>query len=536
MDNTKALIRLELKARYGMRGVSLKTVISRYVLGGVFFAVIYALFLFGVDALIGMFHVYEMDYEFLLTYVFLFELIMLWLGISTRIRNLYYSGDNELLLRFPVTGRTMFVAKMVTQVVFEGAVTLLGLLPVLIMFGVEVNAGGLFWGMLPVVLLLAMLLPSAISGLLAIPMMYVSARVRHMHLTVLLVSIVLVAVGFAAYVRIFQGIIEFLRGENSTVMSRDGLAFLAGLQHAYPFSFLVDMMLGKRLAVALPVGILAPLVLTGANLLMTRKFYLRTVLKNVEAEGVSFSLKTKNRVTSPIAAIFRREFLDIFRSSNYSFQYLVMAAAAPVMVYSTNTLAAMLGSALMDAVVLPALTMLVMFIFVSITVSFAGSCISREGESFYLTKISPVPVRYQVLVKVLLYLMVAFLSILACTLVVILTGQVSVGLGLAIGGTALLFAVGLTCFAVKLDMTKPQFPIGGDGEVASGNLGTFVSMGLGLVLSVLLGVLALVRLVLGWNAPFLFGMIALFCGLLAVGAGAWLLVRIDHAYEQIVQR
>lgn len=535
MNNTLALIRLELKARYGLSGVTRKSVILKYVLGVVFFGLIYALFLFGLYTIVSMFHVYEMDYHFLLLYVLLFAIVMVAVGVSTTIKNLYHSGDNELMLRFPVTGRTMYIAKMVTQTISSVAMVLLGFLPVLIMFGVTINANALYWGMTPFALAFMVAIPMALSNLLAIPVMAVNAKVSHFHLANLVVSVALVAGGFALYMVIFESVVGFLRDQSAAVFSQDGLQWLVALRHVYPVSCIADILLGKRLALAWPLLLGSSAICIAGSLLVTAKFYLTTVLRHIEAGGASFEHRTVNRCRSAVGSIFRREFLDIFRSNNYSFQYLVMACAAPVMVYSCNRLAQFVGSQTLDLVTLPALTLLVLFIFITITVSFAGSCVSREGEAFYLTKINPVPAYYQVLVKATLYIIVAVASIVVSMVVVMATKQMYVSYSFGIMGIGILYAVGLTAFAVKLDMTRPQFPVGGDGELANGNFATFVTLFVGMAISVLMGLFGLVGSAL-WNPPFTFGMIGVMVFVLAAAAVCWLLIRVRKAYDKIVQR
>ncbi len=551
MSNTAALIKLELKARYGMRGAPRKKAIIKYTLSFLLFGGIYALLLFGVNSLIAMFHVYHMDYQFMLTYHLVFEVAMLVLAISSTVKSLYHSGDNELLLRFPVTGRSMYIAKVVTLAVGLSIATLALLLPVTIMFGIAINAGWRFYLLMPVYLAISMIIPMTVANLLAIPAMEVGARVKHFHLFNLVVSVVLLGAFFAAYVSLFEMVVNFLKGESMRLMSESGLQNLDRLHYAYPLSLPVDMLMTfapqnvlakmtikpSSLALSVPVSIGETLLLIAASLFVTHKWYLVTVLRNIEAESASFVHHTRNKRRGTIASIFHREFLEIFRSNNHSFQYLAMACAAPVMVYYCNRLAIDVGSKALDQVTVPALTMLVLFIFVTITVSFAGSCVSREGEAFYLTKISPAPVKWQILVKMGLYLLVAAGSIVVCMTVVMATKQLPVGYGFAIMGIGLLFALALTAFAIKLDMTHPQFPVGGDGENAGGSLATITTLGVGLILSALMGLAGLVGSAMPTiGAPFTLGMEALAAAVFAAAALAWLSVGLSKSYDSIEQR
>ena len=551
MSNTGALIKLELKARYGMRGVPRKKAIIKYTLSTLLFGGIYVLLMFGIKALIDMFHVYHMDYQFMLTYHAVFEIGMLVIGISSTVRSLYHSGDNELLLRFPVTGRSMYVAKAITLTVGAAVATLTLLLPPAVMFGIATNAKWGYYVTLPVYLAISAAFPMSIANMLAIPSMELGAKIKHFHLFNLIVSVVLVGGFFAAYVTLFESVVGFLRGESLSVMREGGMQKLGFLHYVYPLSLPVDMLFGNTsqmvlrkasvaptgFAVSIPVSLVETALALVGSWLVTRKWYLSTVLKNIEAEKASFERHTRNKKRGVIASIFHREFLDIFRSNNHSFQYLAMACAAPVMVYFCNRLAIDVGSKALDQVTVPALTMLVLFIFVTITVSFAGSCVSREGEAFYLTKISPAAVRWQILVKMGLYLLVAAGSIIISMVVVMATKQVPVGYGFGIMAIGLMFALALTAFAIKLDMVHPLFPVGGDGEKAGGSLGTLATLGVGLVLSALLGFFGLIGSAMPTiGAPFTFGMEALVVFVLAAAAVTWLSVGLSKSYDRIEQR
>lgn len=551
MSNTVALIKLELKARYGMRGVPRKKAILKYTFSTLLFGGIYVLLLFGIQSLISMFHVYHMDYQFMLAYHAVFEVGMLAVSISSTVKSLYHSGDNELLLRFPVTGRSMYIAKAVTLAVGATIATLTLLMPAAVIFGVTANVGWRYYLLLPVYLAVSGAIPTIVANLLAIPAMEIGAKIKHFHLFNLVVSVILLGAFFAVYVTLFETVVGFLQGESLTVMSEGGMKKLGFLHYIYPLSLPVDMLVRtvpdnilrkmtespEPLALSIPVSLAEVALLGVASLLVIRKWYLSTVLKNIEAESASFVRHTRNRQRGVIASIFHREFLDIFRSNNHSFQYLAMACAAPVMVYFCNRLAIDVGSTSLDKVTVPALTMLVLFIFVTITVSFAGSCVSREGEAFYLTKISPAAVKWQILVKMGLYLLVAAGSIIISMTVVMATKQVPVSYGFSIIGIGLLFALALTAFAIKLDMVHPQFPVGGDGENAGGSLATIATLGIGLVLSVLLGLVGLVGSALPTiGAPFTLGMEAVVVFALAAAAVTWLSVGLSKSYNKIEQR
>lgn len=535
MHSIKSLFRLEFKARFGHKGVKTSSIIVRSVLIGLFASVIYAIYIFGMHNFIQMFHLYELDYEFIQMFITLAQVILIAFGISSVIKTLYYSGDNELLLRFPVSGEAVFIAKISILVMYQALYTLLVMLPVFIMFGITINAPINFYFLIPVIMLISIIFPLCLANILAIPTMYINSRIKHKYLALLIISVIAVAGGFALYMGAIQSIIGFMKDEAMRFFSPQTFDFLTkALNYVVPFKWFADIMTGRSMVLSLPLALISVLLAIWGAIIVVRKMYLYTVVKALEASGNAFYKKTKNKHRSPVISVFRREFIEIFRSSNYSFQYLCMAVAAPVMVYSCNRIAASLGERSIGVVILPALTLLVILIFVAIILSFAGSCVSREGDNFYLTKISPVSVKQQVLVKFALYLIVAFASIIITTAVVILTKQVSVGMGFAIMGIAIMIAIAITCMAVKMDINKPQFAVGGDGELVNGNASIFISLVVGFAIAVLFGIFGMVGIFL-WGIPFTFGMIAAASFAFMVSMVVWLLVKLGESYERIMR-
>ena len=577
MNTYKSLLRLEFKSRYGNSGQSIGVRISKSLPALLFFGLIYSLYVYGIKVLCEMFHLHGLEYEFLLLFIALSQLIFIVSGISSVVKTLYYSGDNELLLRFPVSGEAVFGAKMTFLVVVQAAITIAIMLPTLVLFGLEIAAPWTFYFCIPFVIILSVIFPIGVSNILAIPFMMIGGRVKNKFGGSLLGNVCLVAGGFAVYMGIVQSVVNFLQDQSLSFFSPETIQVVSKiLKYVIPFKWFADFMYGQNLAVAIPCTLAVMAFVIFFATLVIKKLYMKTIIRKLEgttsafvkdnskkvkiqtffcrvaekicilfgqkekAERIkekytSLSPSPKNKKHSVLYAVFKREFLDIFRSKNYSFQYLCMAVAGPVMVYFCNRLCISMGEASFAEDIVPAICMVVMILFVTIIVSFAGSCVSKEGDNFYLTKISPVPPYVQVLVKVALYLVVALASTVITTIVVITTGQIRYSYCLVILGICSMLAIALTCFAVKLDIIKPSFPVGGDGELINGNFATFVTMAVGLVLAVGCGIFGIVGIFF-WGVGFTLGMIATVVGALMIASVCWLLIGITKSYDKIMQR
>ena len=537
MKELRTLFRLELKSRFGNRGTANPVLsVIKIIVFLALVALVYAAYVFGVKQLVSMFHLYEMSKEFLVLFIALSQLILTLFGISSVIKNLFRSGDNELLMRFPVSPGAVFASKISVFVLYQVFFTLVVELPVFIIFGITTGQHWSYYALLPVILVFSIVLPLSIANLLAIPVMQISSRTKNMFTLSLLVSVIMVAVGFAIYMSVIQGVVDYMKEEAMSFFSKDAMGIVAeAAKYIYPSNWFAYMLIGEwRLGASLLSFAVVAAFAVGA-IILNKKLYLSTILRDIEGSGATFTKVTKNRVHSPTFATFRREFLEIFRSSNYSFQYLCMAVAAPVMVYYCNKLAASMGENSIGAVIVPALALMVMLVFCAIILSFAASSVSREGENFYLTKIAPVSYRTQILIKLALYLLVSTLSILVTAVMIWVTGQVKVEFAFSAAGIAFLVSVAVTCFAVKLDVNRPQFAVGGDGELSVGNLSTFVTLFVGFAISVLYGLFGMVGVFL-WGMTMAFCILAGVSLLLAVGAALWLLIGLEKRYDKIEQK
>ena len=537
MKEFLTLFRLEMKSRFGTKGTGkpfftvLKILVAVLLIG-----LVYAAYVFGVKQLVAMFWLYGMAKEFLVLFIALSQLILVGFGISSVIKNLFRSGDNELLMRFPVTPLAVFASKISVFILYQIIFTLVVELPVFIVFGLTTGQGWTYYALLPVVLVFCIVLPLAIANLLAIPVMQLSARTKNMFTLSLIVSVIMVAVGFAIYMHVIQGVVDYMKEEAMGFFSKETMVIVAeAAKYIYPSNWFAYMLLGEwRVGASLLSLAVVAIFALGAYFL-NKRWYLPTILRDIEGSGATFTIVTKNKKRSPTWSTFRREFIDIFRSSNYSFQYLCMAVAAPVMVYSCNKLAASMGENSIGAIIVPALALMVMLIFCAIILSFAASSVSREGDNFYLTKIAPVGYRTQVLIKIALYMTVSTASILVTSLVIFLTKQVDAVYAFSSAGIAILVSVAVTAFAVRLDTTRPQFAVGGDGELSVGNLSTFITLFVGFAISVVYGLFGMVGIFL-WGLPQTFLVFAGVSLLLAVAAVLWLMIGLDKRYNKISQR
>lgn len=504
----KTLLRLELRSRFGSRvETPVKTHIGR-ALNILFTLIVYGILVLGIYYLADMFIVRsELRYEFLVFSTVFTMVIATAVAIGNVVKNLYMSGDNELLLRFPVNGAEILIAKSIYCFIHNLIINALLILPFYIVFGVVTKAGAGYYFASIGVMILAVLLPYFVANLVAIPVMILTNFVKNQFLLVLIILIGLICAGFILYMTALKGILNYLGEEQVNLFSGAMiLQYKSVAAKCYPFKWYATLLSGTPYGFSsAEVGLsflyifLMTAVVGVAAYFVTAKFYYKTILNGIETEKVSFHRKTPNTCRTIFGTLLHREFYLILRSFNYSFQYLAMAVAAPVMVYYCNDLAATMGKDSVGAAIVPGLTLMVIIIFVAIIVSFASTSISREGNAFYHTKIIPVSYTVQVSVKLFLYAIVATASVvLSCIVVAAAFGTEQAGNLLSPLDIGCIFAISemtvlsLTCLAIWADVRSPIFNVVGDGELVSANKNLALSLLVGILVAVVYGAVAMI--------------------------------------------
>ena len=294
----KSLLRLELRARFGSKvEISTKDKIMKG-LNIVFTLAIYAVLVTGIYFLTDMFvKRSSLRFEFLVLATLFTMSVSTLVAIGNVVKNLYMSGDNELLLRFPVSGTEILIAKSLYCFIHNVIINAMLTLPFYIIFGIVTSAGAGFYFASLGIMILGVFVPYFIANLLAIPVMFVVNLVKNQFLLVLIFLIAALCGGFILYMTALTGILEYLSSERVGLFSAEMIARYQAFAHAaYPFKWYAMLLNGKIaggfgaqdlglafLYIFLMTGVLG----IGAYFVTTRTYY-KTILKGIETEKVSF--------------------------------------------------------------------------------------------------------------------------------------------------------------------------------------------------------------------------------------------------------
>lgn len=490
--NIRTLLRLEIKNRFSNYSLTdfksyLKLLFTIVLLGAVIYAIYWVAGLF-----FEMFETGGMLYEALVLLVTAIFIFMLFTGISSTIKVLYYKGDNEILMRYPVSGAEVFISKTLFLFLSQFIVTTVVMAPFLVAYASVSGLGIAFYVKIPVPILLMVFINFFLSNILAIPIMHLTNRIRNKFILIIIGLAILVTAGFALYMLLFNSMVTYMNDTAFSVFSDDMVAVIETVaKWLIPAKYFADVMVGKELYIAYP-ALIGMLGLTLIGMIFIIYFlYAKTLLNNVEVEGSAFKHVTKNRRRPIFVTLLRKEFLQVFRSVNYSFQYFVLACAMPVMIYFCNEITGRLGENQIGEQIALGMTMLVMLIFATVITSFAATSTSREGDNFYHTKVAPVSIQKQLFAKFTMFFLVSFAANAVCAVVLYFTKQVNLTDAIWLFVMVELVAIAETLIAMRMDIAHPYFNLSGEGEVVNNNASTTLAVAMGFAVAVVIGIICM---------------------------------------------
>ena len=490
--NIRTLLRLEIKNRFSNYSLTdfksyLKLLFTIVLLGALIYAIYWVAGLF-----FEMFETGGMLYEALVLLVTAIFIFMLFTGISSTIKVLYYKGDNEILMRYPVSGAEVFISKTLFLFLSQFIVTTVVMAPFLVAYASVSGLGVAFYVKIPVPILLMVFINFFLSNILAIPIMHLTNRIRNKFILIIIGLAILVTAGFALYMLLFNSMVTYMNDTAFSVFSDDMVAVIETVaKWLIPAKYFADVMVGKELYIAYP-ALIGMLGLTLIGMIFIIYFlYAKTLLNNVEVEGSAFKHVTKNRRRPIFVTLLRKEFLQVFRSVNYSFQYFVLACAMPVMIYFCNEITGRLGENQIGEQIALGMTMLVMLIFATVITSFAATSTSREGDNFYHTKVAPVSIQKQLFAKFTMFFLVSVAANAVCAVVLYFTKQVNLTDAIWLFVMVELVAIAETLIAMRMDIAHPYFNLSGEGEVVNNNASTTLAVAMGFAVAVVIGIICM---------------------------------------------
>lgn len=354
------------------------------------------------------------------------QFFLLFFGIFHILSAFYFSKDMDFLVALPIKPYQILGSKFITIMVNEYLIALPLMIPALFIYGFGMNAGVFYWLKGIICVLMVPVIPLAISSFLVILLMRFINIKRSKDVIVVVMSFVglFVGLGINFY---FQ---RMMNGEkanfDSIIQAQQWLIGTIGRR--FPPSIWATYALSKQglealgyflLFVAVSSLLFAVLLWTGnkvfyKGLLSGEDASRKTKVLSLEKDGDKYM-----KALSPLSALFWREWKLLLRTPVFMMNGLAGIIMMPVMAVMT---AVVQEESSIDKVVSFAgnpqntvfvgLGGLALMILASSMNIVSSTAVSREGQTFWISKVIPVSPKLQVMAKLIHGLVISFMGIL----------------------------------------------------------------------------------------------------------------------------
>lgn len=483
--------------------------------------------------------------EMVITLSFLFsQMVILLFGIFYIMGSFYFSQDLENLIPLPLKPYEVLGSKFLVVMVNEYLTALPLLLPPLLVYGIGMGEGVLYWLKSILLVLTAPVFPLAIASVLVMLLMRVVNLRKNKDLLAIVGGFAgfLLALGVNFFIQRIPkgpGAEDYL---NKLLQSQSGL--ISAIGGKFPPSLWATYGLADNGLVGLGyfllfLGVSAALFLF--LLWLSDRIFYKALLAGQEVSGKRKSPARVNagdrynRRSNPVKAILIREWKLLLRTPIYVINGLSGVIIGPFMiiiVIFTRGADPDAGQ-LLDVIRNPeyqayvTLGLLGVMLFTAGMNLVASTSLSREGRTFWIAKMIPVAPEKQVLAKLIQgYMISAVGAIVTCL-------AAGIFFKFALLQILLIIAVGLVCsvplaaFNLILDVFNPKLVWNNEQEAMKQNMNGLLGMLVSLLFMAVLAGVAIVLLIVKmplWTVYAGIVLIAAIAGILSV-AGLFTLAK-----------
>lgn len=421
------------------------------------------------------------------------EVVLTVACVSFEIKSLLKPADLKIVSRFPMSSFQTFIAELIIVYLSMLVLSVCICLPILAVFGwatsmlsVDFLLGALLASVL------ATFIPFGLGTLLTVPVIYVVSALENRNVLKLLLFTLLLTGALVLYDYILSLLAEYFiyqRISDDTVSIMT--SFIGGINSKFnPCVLLRYSLVLDKLVLSCVLTFVYGAALLTAGLFVAKPVYDKVRLNAMEGGKKLFGVKSRYTGYGPFVSILKREMKEIIRTGTFAYYYLGVAITTPVMVFFCNRLVNKVGEAQVGANVAYGVSVLVLLAFMAMLNSFSAQAISREKETFYITKITPYKYTLQLVAKGVLNLVVATGALLVSIYVIARLDFLDLWQSLLVFGISFVSAIGMILNGFNLNLSNPDLALSTNGDAGQTNMNLL--MLIGLLVAVLQGGVAIV--------------------------------------------
>jgi ABC-2 type transport system permease protein len=472
-------------------------------------------------------------------------LLVLVFGIFYIISTLFLARDTEYLSSLPLRQGSVFMTKFALVLLGEYPLAFFIMLPPVIIYGVGMHKGVVYYILAIICTLLLPFLPLVVSSLLALLLMNIVSRSKRRDLITIIGSIILMLLIIGGQNYLMSRMPEN-REDFVDALVKSGDAVIAFLGRAFPPSVWVTKVLSSG-GIDSALNFLYLLVTTVISFLvvylLASFIYQRGATAQLETRAVPGKTKLTYKRSSRVFTIFKNEILIILRTPVYALNSLVAVFVAPMVmllpVFGGNfsnssdfqALFQLIRSEGSQAGLMLAFTgIITLLVMINPAIS---TTFSREGKNIWILKNIPVKPEVQIYGKLLAGYSISFAAAVVSIVVIAVLFKISLLVSIMILILCSLALVPVSTIGIYIDLVRPKLQWNNPQEAIKQNMNAMLAILIGFLALSVFGVAAYLIALFIENIYAIFGILVL---ILSAVSYLFLLIlkeTTDKAYTKI---
>lgn len=468
-------------------------------------------------------------------------------GIFYVISAFYFSNDIDLLVPLPLKPYHILASKFIIITVNEYLVAWPVLLPAIIIYGTRMRPGLMYWLKSLLVLLLTPVIPLVLVSIFVLILMRVVSIRKNRDVLVVLGSLLGLLLGLT-----MNYFAQKLPEGNSQQFIQDMIVARADVikligQRVPPSTWATYGLAMQTLEgwMYFILYLLISLTLFGLLMWLGNLFFYKGLLagqevnrgrKKLSAQSINAQLE---KASSPVIALFLKEWKLFLRTPVYAMNGLAGMIMVPFLILMPFIARAEEMKALLTQIRQPQFAMQVtlgsagLVLFASSINIVACTSISREGKTFWISKMIPVPARQQVTAKLLHSMAISGIGVVVTTAVIGTALKLSIIRMFTIFILCLLGNVLLNALNLLIDLLHPRLEWDNPQEAVKQNLNGLFSILFTLAVLALSAILTALLVQLRASEWIIHAALGLTMGFLAIPTLAILYTLAESQYRRL---
>lgn len=421
------------------------------------------------------------------------QCISLAFAIGTVINTLYLCRDNEMLVCLPITPNQLFISKLLLIYITELFVNTMVSAPLFVALGRASYTGmGIsYYLSIPLILLLLPIIPIILAAFLSIPLMWIISFFKKHTVLSIICILAFVAACLWGYVSVIGNVatsFDINNNQLETVKKVD--AIIARIGSSIPLYYqIAQAMLNFSRWYFFAILIVMFAVMVTVTFLITRHFFFKLAMKNLEKTVKKVRREKKMRRCGHFTSLLIKEIRCVFRSTSDVFEYFLFTLLMPFVVYSYDKLLMSITVNQAGNNMIAGAHVMVVAILAMLSNISSASAISRDGGNFYTSKIVPVNYFTQMFSKFTFNAIFTVGAIIVTAVITLIflpfypLWQV-----LFSSGAIAMAAVGHIAYCIDSDIKNPTVNLQGDEASSTVSKTTPKALISGLIIGFILGI------------------------------------------------